>query len=542
MRTLILCFIAINFTQAQVEPYVPLVFENYEPIWQHTVVDDTHITDDDTDKYSHFMPGFLVEPLEPYLDDGFMYVATKTGYWDQVGYVIEKLDVQTGERLWTTPHDIRHTGNIQENPFDMEVVDGMLRVYSYRSKTPYPPQPFPYSFALAGDPSVIAKTDFDLTTGELINSQFADPTDPTTAEVRYDHFGLYEIYKDSDDEFIEVQFKAAFVDEPHLGNFIVRSIDEDKVVRADTSLSILEYEKVDNNYGQSKAHRIKRVGKDSIIALNYVLELPFENNVYEANFTFYDDTLGVQRIVDITDSYTGSLFPLLIYTSGEDIIFRSSNVNTEEQFISCYDWDGAVKEIFSPYSPATGDLYSQYEVLPIPGEDRYLMVGYDYSSSTLDFTQTDGQGNLTIVKQLTVADDDYVPLCTQMVMLPNRDILALINYGRTMPIPQGTSFMGNWQNWIRIAAEDLNLLTSTTPVIASADVNIYPNPTADYVTITNDRMTSGPRKLSIVDSQGRLCQEVELTSTAERLDVSDLPIGTYVLIENGKSVGQFVKM
>ena len=68
-------------------------------------------------------------------------------------------------------------------------------------------------------------------------------------------------------------------------------------------------------------------------------------------------------------------------------------------------------------------------------------------------------------------------------------------------------------------------------------IKIWPNPASYYITVdAGDLMTSGVPYITIMDLNGRELKKMALT---ERIDISSLPAGVYVIITslNGKPEG-----
>jgi len=57
------------------------------------------------------------------------------------------------------------------------------------------------------------------------------------------------------------------------------------------------------------------------------------------------------------------------------------------------------------------------------------------------------------------------------------------------------------------------------------DFTLYPNPTADYVTVQTDNQDK--MTLTVTDILGRSLRQISLNSGRHTLDVSELPAGTY---------------
>lgn len=81
----------------------------------------------------------------------------------------------------------------------------------------------------------------------------------------------------------------------------------------------------------------------------------------------------------------------------------------------------------------------------------------------------------------------------------------------------------------------LETLGTSNNSLSKAELIIYPNPTSDYITISNDKV----KETSIIDFSGKIL----LKSTSKTIDLSNLPKATYILnvtFENGKSISKKV--
>ncbi len=63
-------------------------------------------------------------------------------------------------------------------------------------------------------------------------------------------------------------------------------------------------------------------------------------------------------------------------------------------------------------------------------------------------------------------------------------------------------------------------------------LSVYPNPTIDFITLTNDENVKSIELYSLL---GRKIRSFEVDRTGERYDVSDLPNGVYFMNIIGKN-------
>ena len=127
---------------------------------------------------------------------------------------------------------------------------------------------------------------------------------------------------------------------------------------------------------------------------------------------------------------------------------------------------------------------------------------------------------------------------------------SFLNAGLDVNTPNGGKqfywLNGEWQQsqvtgsvMIHPVVGDALIVTTIHDVIYNDKklIRIYPNPASEYITIdTGDRFLSGDTYVTIMDLSGR---ELMKTVLSERIDVSPLPAGVYIIITslNGKPVG-----
>lgn len=91
--------------------------------------------------------------------------------------------------------------------------------------------------------------------------------------------------------------------------------------------------------------------------------------------------------------------------------------------------------------------------------------------------------------------------------------------------------------WIKFSKEQL-FRPSSTEKVTSEDITIYPNPSSDFIHVSSlDNITG----MAIINGQGRLIRQV---GVQESIDISDLPAGTYYLrqdFKQGAIYKRFVK-
>ncbi len=75
-----------------------------------------------------------------------------------------------------------------------------------------------------------------------------------------------------------------------------------------------------------------------------------------------------------------------------------------------------------------------------------------------------------------------------------------------------------------------DLSNATTNKLASHSIQLYPNPTQDYITIEYPKPTQDQLSLEVLGMAGRVMTRIDLSKTKSRVDLSKLSPGLYVFL------------
>ena len=78
---------------------------------------------------------------------------------------------------------------------------------------------------------------------------------------------------------------------------------------------------------------------------------------------------------------------------------------------------------------------------------------------------------------------------------------------------------------------------TATPENNGVDINVYPNPSTDFVTIEADNLM----QVTLFDMTGKALSTIDAKGQSVRLDVSDLKAGVYLISATTRSTSSFVK-
>jgi hypothetical protein len=174
-----------------------------------------------------------------------------------------------------------------------------------------------------------------------------------------------------------------------------------------------------------------------------------------------------------------------------------------------------------------------------------------------DYTLIDPYGNMMnpIDNVFFFQPGDSV-LEMQVVMLPTIGFVDSnqVKEARLIVFSQGCDgvpeLTGNFQKadtvvvYFRPAAPEPDTTNSVTFRDLDSQWVLYPNPAGDFVTVDLKELSDDVREIALVDISGRVLQMVRPTENLIRIDLSDLPSGTYSILlstQKGHSNRFFVK-
>ncbi len=66
-------------------------------------------------------------------------------------------------------------------------------------------------------------------------------------------------------------------------------------------------------------------------------------------------------------------------------------------------------------------------------------------------------------------------------------------------------------------------------IVMEKQINIYPNPASDILTLSIDRKGNEEMRLNIYNVDGSFVRTVMMKQNQQRINISDLPAGVYVV-------------
>ena len=518
--------------------YIPLEFENLEPIWLHDIYDSTIIGHPVETNPSIRFDGFTHVSRSQPTNPRFLVTADAVILVSRVQYdngiggaIIEKLDLETGKLEWKTLFDLR-TQNRREYVMNMRVEDDRLVLYCI-----YLNEDSPYIGSIIGNGfGHLSIKEYNFNSGALVNQTIPDTTMAELVPLRTPFFDTeLHLLSNENIQFIRQGNKfesGAFFDIDTMNHEGIkirptyRLSHELSLDWADTDLLrfhsfkkdfftdeiySIDYFKPNSQGPEARTSQLIRYGNR-----NRREVIPFEYDDYENLVNFH--------IRNITETHI--IMEALKGSRGTDILFVDKMTGEIDRTI----YHGPQKSIFV----GTDLLIEDGEVIVMD----YSNVGDQYS---IDIYKSEGS-ELPLLKSFKLDFPDYIPQPKALHKLEDGDYLLEFRYYGLNP--SGNTPLGSFSGIMRITSDQLGLTTSTEDVenIADAPIVIYPNPASDNLTVRSN--TIDVYNVIIYDMMGRILLSSSVYNYSRKINISDLPTGHYyvqMITKDGTYATKLVK-
>ena len=528
----LLGFSNINAQDDNIREYDSFDFENYFPAWKHVVFDTSIagkyvIRPHDTlyyDGWSHYNMTEQGQNILIYNNNLYLvHLLLKNGF---EGSFIEKMDINTGQVLWSNFTDFRNNDR-KEWPFYSYInTDGGLEIAGVRQLyNEFPKLPDP----LWGAKAVLFVRKYDIDSGDLLDFTFGDENNPSTQIISSFLTGFVGQSKflmpSGEDryQYIDEIYKSNSVTDTNQNVYLFKNMDDSGMKINDTTIS--EIVKL-----VPKKVKLVNIGKDSLVSFIY----SSGSDSFNVKLKIFGSDFSKVTELDLTDR--------LIPQSQYDLQFIDKNfliligkhsvkigdVNYDGSFNMLFDMDGNLLETVYqtdenniPVTPHSVSTKLKYEDGIIVVSKIQLSGGY----WALNFYKSDGKGNLILKKSLKINQKNHVLIPFYIYQLNSGDILLGCKDRNTnMAEPYNEAVV-----WMKILAGDLDLKTSFKDIpFIQETVSIFPNPAKTELNIEFSANFSG--ELRVYDVLGRtlISQNVNNTNWLN-INISNLIPGIYYI-------------
>ncbi len=537
MQLCLICWLGIVQLPAQAPvyiPYEPFYFADLEPAWKYLVVDSSVLVYPNHDGTHHFfLKGIVYEEDAVYT----MYMGGIESIFE--GGLIEKLDIESGKRVWRNTFDARNHGtNISYFLLSMtRLEDGNLEFLFSRKVD-----------ALLRIPTKgkLARCVLDDETGDTIvlyhapqSNNFADII---TAAPNITA-GIVNNRRE-DNNLDNVFFTAS-----NAGCiFLVKNVDFMGRLKRDTTIEVVD--SVSKKYElYSRRLTLIKVAPDKYLYFYYFTDVDttgafkrpdtfiFKLGILDTHYRIHPITLQERGYSDSTDVCSVGNFDSTKFSLSNSEILSANQVKIKYRL---FDFSGRLVKMLPDFTLS----YSQY---PRPAYYPHRLY-YDRHRDEWWLFKIENVYELPEHFALGVyrLEDGEWKLLRRFIIYPakhyfrsmwvrtleNGDFLFYVVDSRHALTSDSLSY---WKYWMRIRRDDIVGTVSPETKTKKTHMLCYPNPAQQFVVVEFNRPFTG--YVSIVDPLGRICKvEYVRHSKTSVIDVDILQDGLYFLRTNRQDI------
>lgn len=563
MKTTLLSFIVslplFLFSQFEVIytppcDYIPLEFqEDIDHVWTHLVIDSSFIEyrDSNARYQAYYKDGMEQFGFDggSFIHDNFLYSITEVDYdLDLAGYYIEKIDLNTGEKIWTIRTDLRHA-DYREKLLSTEIFNNQLKLNGIRcilSEDHLAPS----NFKIGGriDAYYFQRV-YNLETGQLLSY---NTINDGVEEAHIIHYRTNRNYFLKVDENVfdflnrNISREGGFTERVRISDFGLAYNPTDTIIESFYNTQDLTEARF------SLTRKFLQIDNGDIIHLDQVFfGEDFNASQPLTRISKYDKEYNLIKYSDLNSLGLSSYGSIgLIHSTDDDkILLRGcldQNLNLPcRYFYLIFDNELNHLNTLTPY--VSNHYFSFTYNTEIIQEDNSI-IAIDKNTeldgnSNFVFYRLKSDNQYDTLKVLTIKEDNWGSWASNVFQLENGDLLIKFNYGCL----DDTSHFASWNpTWMRLKAEDLQLITSTEDIVQKQNsIHAYPNPVSDVLNLKSDRIIAG--SINIVNALGKVVYNQNINTTSEfRINVAHLESGMYNIavfgVDGSSQTFQFVKL
>ena len=487
-KTCILSFITVvlfhvGLVGQTIGNFKPLQIEGLTPKWIHYSFDSTIVgheminpRDDGAgfDGYGHV---YLQIPGPPIIKDGFWYKVNNTDYdADISGGLIEKIDLNTGKRIWYRTFD-RRTQSYRESVHHAEIIGDQLWVYTLRITRDDPVHPIPViSFFEA--PGVLKIRKYDLKTGDLTEVKEPNIEDKNVRVFRSGFNNETLIRQINTTTLRTVEHR---MNKSALGGYIVIDTINHDGIRQNPSDTIFSKFRT-YNWGPSVWNSKYKLWIDHDGALYWLdFYCPTEKSTDQPGcFLRIWTKDGKYREIDLSP----------LNTLNDIKIWDFLDLKNGKILLSIYRKDETSR--FIVIDEMTGQRYQDalnpgiFFEAPLTNDGSVLTMNYDRGDKegdniwALDFFALDNFEHKKI-STFRLKDPGYFLVPSNVAHLANGDFLLSFFYTESWK----STFKGRFMTDIRVSPEMINFASGITNKNQAVKFLISPNPASSNILLKN---------------------------------------------------------
>lgn len=510
-------------SNAQTYPdYLPIEFSNLNPVWQHLCSDSTLYQFEDYDfntvvdftGTNHFVHE-TVEWPHALIQDGYLYSVSEIRFDTEYGGgLLEKIDLETGDRLWKSSFDLRTT-SLREVILKSFIEEDKLVVACVEVQTPDLNVVagltfFPFLYV---DGSLLIRK-YDLETGELLYKSVPDTSNVDRVNLPVNSNRRTQLRYIGNNRYVSYTYRIKNNKYPIYVDTILETgvkvnptdslygfFDGPECVNHGTLQYTTYYSTEEGLYKIERCNPLNEGDWPSKVRLKYFVHNELEPLWVKEFGPYNAEIFGGMRILNYID---------------DQIILKSWNINGPDTGVMCFNSEGE----------KTCDIQAQdfrfARVYDFSDEQdgKFLISSlntyFEDADKKLYISQIDG-AETSVYDSLEIVGEEVKILLNMAVPLDDDHYLLDISFG---PVNM------QHRTWMKVRSDDLLQLTTSTTEYSSTDLRsfkIYPNPVMSTLSIISPQ----EMKVVLVDGLGKNILDLELHKGHNSFKLDGLQAGVY---------------
>jgi hypothetical protein len=539
------------FAQEDTRVYIPLQFENYNPVWQHTMIDTSIIgrfkglkNNIDSIFYDGFthLNSWELYNVKPVFHNGKVFIIGLSDFVATTGAFIQCLDITTGLVIWETAYDLRHDTR-KEWPRNAYINrNGQLEILGHRLNAIAPQPPSPYWRG-----SLMTVRKYNVETGQLEERTVIEENDILATMVE-NPFSLF-LGRVLGTYFFPYGDKYQYVSAVPYKSYILDSMS----YKIDSSSA-----KNDLQSGIIYAGLYKTPENHFISIMHTTNAVLFENqkDSFDIRLRLYDRELSDLHAANIGHVLSPANYFDCVYANDDYFVLVSKEVQkVGNQTINICRYalfrsDGEFIEEITMVDENGNPLVNEAgdgQAMKLLHQDGMIIFTHEVDNESFNYLsifKTDGKGNLVRVQKIKISDKNHYIHPRGLSYTPEGDILIYGTHINKLLIDD--KYRGNACMYLLFTSEELGLVTEKTVLHPVHSLKIYPNPTKSDITIDMDDLMNG-YSYCILNNLGQIQEVGSIKKNTIQIETQDFNAGIYFIAVSDKTgrirgTGRFVKM
>ncbi len=512
-RLIVVFLIAFSALRAQLPkiPYQPIQFENITPDWYFTSGSEV-FKSPYYDEYNKLYRYYFQKPV---LENNYIYNLLLVDGRDQEGAYLEKIDSETGEKIWFNYFDLT-TSDRQEAPVLMRINNGeSVEIVSQRLNVPFSNENDLYNSGV--DMSVVYRK-YNDDDGQLMEEFIPDENDTLALRTQFSAFvtGSRVSYFFSEDDG-----NFRYIERLKFGNkFKFKSYKIDKRGHV-----LSQTDTIDIGRDEFNANLLPK-GKDTLVYLNFKTT---EKQAYLQFFDYEMNKVGEKPLENFTTNFNilmreaNGSHVLVQYTEDTGMIFDSV-------VILAYDYSGKLLNKFKFLDEPNVSFAYKY----LEQDNEFLIFQSRYKDGALIKRESrvfkTQNGSMVFKKSITGIDSLRV-FSPYSFQFKGDDLIVSMAEGAFYVYDGGKfeqDIFAQALSTMSVSLEQLGLVSSNKDLTDDVMLSLYPNPAHDYLHFSGQGIENSDR-WEIYDLQGHLVKSSSTIGDTkeQRIEIRDLMPGMY---------------